>query len=135
MKTYYQSYRFFKTIRLGLPCLVPLLTWLHVSDYTVIFGTLKDDSLKVNSLPLNYCFSHRNVFQNGVNTLSKMVNQFLSKSSKFCIVRTIRIYSNFTSMWSKYLSNNVWRDYRLPMSASAMVMYNIYTRSENHFLQ
>ena len=42
-----------------------------------------------------------------------MVNHFLSKkSSKFCIVRTIRLCSNYTSMWSKYLSNNVWRDFR-----------------------
>ena len=75
---------------------------------TIIFGTLKDDSLKINSLALNNCFSHRNIFQNGINTLSKMVNHFLSKSSKFCIVWTIRFCSNFTIMWSKYLSNNVW---------------------------
>ena len=34
----------------------------------------------------------------------------LSKSSKFCIVR---FCSNFTRMWSKYLSNNVWRDLSL----------------------
>ena len=32
------------------------------------------------------------------------------------------IFFNFTSMWFKYLSNNVWRDFRLPMSASAMVI-------------
>ena len=32
----------------------------------------------------------------------------------------MRFCSNFTSMWSKYLSNNVWREFRLPMSASAM---------------
>ena len=34
---------------------------------------------------------------------------------------TKRFCSNSTSMWSKYLSNNVWRDFRLPMSASAMI--------------
>ena len=40
---------------------------------TVIFGTLKD-SLEINSLALNNCFNYyRNVFQNGVNALSKMV--------------------------------------------------------------
>ena len=39
-------------------------------------------------LTLNNCFSHRNVFQNGVDTLSKMVNHFWSNSSKFSIVRT-----------------------------------------------
>ena len=33
---------------------------------------------------------------------------FLSKNSKFCIVRTMRFPSNFTSMWSKYFSSNVW---------------------------
>ena len=32
----------------------------------VIFGTLKDGSLPINSLALNNCFSCRNVFQNGV---------------------------------------------------------------------
>ena len=46
---------------------------------------------------------------------------FLSKNSKFCIFRTIRFCSNFTSMWSKYVSNNVWRDFQLPMSALATV--------------
>ena len=35
-----------------------------------------------------------------------MVNHFLSYSSKFCTVRPIWFCSNFTSMWSKYLSNN-----------------------------
>ena len=39
----------------------------------------------MNGLESNHRFSHRNVFQNGVNTLSKMVNHFLSKSSKFCV--------------------------------------------------
>ena len=29
--------------------------------------------------------------------------------------------SNFTSMWFKYLANNVWRDFRLSMSASVMI--------------
>ena len=50
-----------------------------------MFVTLKDDSLYINSLASNNCFSHRNVFQNGVNTFLKIVNHL--KSSKFCIVR------------------------------------------------
>ena len=58
---------------------------------------------------------------------SKMVNHFLSISSIFCIVRTIRFCSNFTSMWFKYLSNNVWSDFRLSMSASAMVLHIEYS--------
>ena len=51
-----------------------LLTWLHVR-------TLKGGSLEINSLALTNCFNYRNVFQNGVNILSKMVlkTQFFVK--------------------------------------------------------
>ena len=38
----------------------------------IIFGTLKDSSLKINRLQLNNCFSCRNFMQNGVNALSKI---------------------------------------------------------------
>ena len=47
----------------------------------------------------------------------KKVN-FLSKSSKSYVVWTIRFCSNFTSMWYKHFLRNVWRDFRLPMSAT-----------------
>ena len=57
---------------------------------TVIFGTLKDGSLLINILRSNICFSYRNMFQNGVDALSKIVDVFLSKSSKFYLVRIIR---------------------------------------------
>ena len=57
---------------------------------TVIFGTLKDGSLFINTLASNICFSYRNMFQNGVNALSKIVDAFLSKSSKFYLVWIIR---------------------------------------------
>ena len=50
---------------------------------TVIFWTLKDGSLLINTLASNICFSYRNMFQNGVDALSKIVDAFLSKSSKF----------------------------------------------------
>ena len=72
----------------------------------VIFGTMKDGNLENNRLALNIFFSDRNVYQNGVNTLSEMVLKngfvclfvcffFFVKNSKFCIVRTIRFCSNF----------------------------------------
>ena len=57
---------------------------------TVIFGTLKDGSLLINTLASNICFSYRNMFQNGVDALLKIVDAFLSKSSKFYLVRIIR---------------------------------------------
>ena len=50
---------------------------------TVIFGTLKDGSLLINTLASNICFCYRNMFQNGVDDLPKIVDAFLSKSSKF----------------------------------------------------
>ena len=60
-----------------------------------------------------------------------MVNHILSKSSKFCIIQTIRFCSNFTSMWSKYLSNNVWRDFisngdiKYPIGESSIFAVNL----------
>ena len=44
-----------------------------VQNETIIFGTLEDGSLEINSLTLNTCFSYRNSFQNSVNALSKTV--------------------------------------------------------------
>ena len=40
--------------------------------------------LLINIWGSNSCFSHRNVFQNGVNTFYKTDNHFLPKNSKFC---------------------------------------------------
>ena len=57
---------------------------------TIIFGTLKDGSLLINTLASNICFSYRNIFQNGVDALPKIVDTFLSKMSNFHLVRIIR---------------------------------------------
>ena len=80
-------------------------------------------SLKISILPLNKCFSYRNVLQNGVNAMSKMVLKMalLLKSSNFLSFRTVRFGSNFASMWSKCVSNNVRRDFRLLVSVFATV--------------
>ena len=55
----------------------------YMCRVTVIFGTLKDGSLLINILASNICFSYRNIFQNGIDPLSKIGGAFLSKSSKF----------------------------------------------------
>ena len=47
---------------------------------TVNFGMLKDKNLLINIFASNDCFSDRNVFLNGVDTLSKIDNAFLTKS-------------------------------------------------------
>ena len=91
---------------------------------TINFGTLKDGSLLINTLASNICFSYRNMFQNGVNALSKIVDAFLSKSSKFYLVRIIRKYSNFGSLWHKHSLRNCKWHFRLPMSAFATSKWN-----------
>ena len=58
--------------------------------------------------------------QHFVKTYCKRL-RYLSKSSKFRTVRTIQICLNSNNMWSKCLSNNVWREFRLQMSVLVMV--------------
>ena len=63
------------------------LTCLHVMDYHNFWNlTQKNGSLKAISIPLNSCFSHRNVLQNGDYALSEMLFKkffFFDKSSIF----------------------------------------------------
>ena len=56
----------------------------------IVFGPLKDGSLLINILASNNCLSYRNIFQNGVDSSSKIVDAFLSKGSKFYLVPIIR---------------------------------------------
>ena len=48
----------------------------------LISGTLKDGSLLINMVVSNNCFSYRNIFQNGIDALSKMVEGFFVKKLK-----------------------------------------------------
>ena len=70
------------------------------------------------------CFTYRYRFQNGANNLFKlvyMVNSFLLKSFKSCVVWIIWFCSNFTRSWYKYLSRNYKWYFRLSMLATTMV--------------
>ena len=56
--------------------------------------------------------------------MSKMVSKalrFFVQKLKFCTLLIIRFGSNFTSMKSQYVLNNVLRDFRLAVLAFAMV--------------
>ena len=97
---------------------------------TVIFGTLKDGSLLINTLAFKICFSYRNMFQNGVDALSKIVDAFFSKTSKFYLVRIIWKCSNFASLWHKYLLRNYKWNFRLPMSAFAAAIWNTISKHQ-----
>ena len=102
--------------------------WSDVWDYCN-FGALKFGSfgsLQINCLAWNdNCFSYRNVFQNGVIALSKLVlkHPHIQNKNKNKTNKNIRsVCSNFTSMWYKcFVKQNVWRDFRIPMSALATV--------------
>ena len=97
---------------------------------TIIFGTLKDGSLLIDTLASNICFSYRNMFQNCVDTLSKIVDAFLSKSSKFYLVWIIWECSNFASLWHKHLLRNYKWHFRLPMSAFETAIWNTLSKHQ-----
>ena len=111
--------QFYCNFKLGFTCRI-----------TVIFGTLKDGSFLINILASNFCFSYRNMFQNGVDALSKIVDTFLSKSSKFSLVQIIRKCSNFATMWHKHLLRNYKWHFRLPMSAFATAIWNTLSKHQ-----
>ena len=67
-------------------------------------GTLKDSSLKNNCLALSNCFSYRNVFQNGINALSK--------SSKFCVVVDHTVLFKFHLPCATNFKEMHWRDFQ-----------------------
>ena len=103
----------------------------HTCRTTVIFGSLKDASLQINISASNNCFINGNIFQNSVNTLSKMVNHFLSKSSKFCIL--FGPY-NFVQI-PPACSPNTYHIMYGETSNISISSGNINARSENQFLQ
>ena len=73
--------------------------------------------LNINQL----CMSLKRLPRWRQHFLRKWFIIFCQKSSKFCLIHTKRFCSNFTCIWPKYLSNNVWRDFRLLMLGSIMV--------------
>ena len=75
----------------------------------------------VTILASNNCFSYRNIFQNGVDALPKIVDSFLSKISKYYPVWVKRYGSIFSNLWHKHLLKNYKWHFRLPMSAFATV--------------
>ena len=97
---------------------------------TVIFGKLKDESLLINTLASNICFSYTNMFQNGVDALSKIVDAFLPKCSTFYLVQIIPKCSNFASLWHKHLLGNYKWHFKLLMSAFATAIWNTLSKHQ-----
>ena len=88
---------------------------------TVIFGTLKDRSNLIYISASTNCLSDRNIFQNGVNALSKIGDAFLTNSWRFHLVYIIWLCSNFACLCHKHLLWHYKRNFRLPIPAFATV--------------
>ena len=94
---------------------------LHsINNNHLRFHTMTSKKIVRSYYCLNNCLCHRNLFKNGVNIFSNMVNHFLPKSTNLMHFLPYD-FVQISPIWSKYLSSNVWRDYSLPMSASVMV--------------
>ena len=50
----------------------------YICRITLNFGTLKDRSLSINIFASKNCFADRNIFQNGIDALSKIDEAFLT---------------------------------------------------------
>ena len=61
---------------------------------------MKDSSLKINSLPLTYCFSYKSFLQNGVKSLSKMVKKTLVFVQRQKILNVVTLVSYYLSLFS-----------------------------------
>ena len=69
---------------------------------TVDFGIMKDGSLMRNTRKYHCLFQMQNLFQNGANDISEMVNmacRVFLKRPKFCVVRIVLFCSNFVRLW------------------------------------
>ena len=86
----------------------------------MIFGTLKDGSLKFINLPLINYFSCSNVLQNGAQALSKLVlknSSFCQKHHNFIHFGPYDLVQILPACGLKYVSNYVRRDFSLTVSA------------------
>ena len=52
----------------------------YMCRITVIFGTLKNEIRLINTYAPNNYFTNMNIFQNGINALSKIDDAFLTTS-------------------------------------------------------
>ena len=87
VKTFLKLRRLSVSLRLIGSAMLGVTFTGYTCRTTVIYGTLKDGSLQINGLALNNYFSCRSVFQNGVNTLQKIV---LKKLGFFFFVKNLK---------------------------------------------
>ena len=96
-----------------------ILTWLHMSDYRNFrtLNMLNDGGFKLIVL--------HSTIVSGTETSSKMASTLYQKSR---VLRTIQFCSNSTSMCYKYFERNVWRDFRVSVSALRTVPQKEFLR-------
>ena len=87
----------------------------YIQWYVTIDSTQNAWSVKMWYTRQINCFSYRIVFQNDVKALSKLVLK------NWVFVKKLKIlYISDYMMWSKYLSNDVWRDFTISKSTLAI---------------
>ena len=89
----------------------------YICRITLNFGTLKDGRLLINIFAVSNCFRDRNIFQNDVDSLSKIDDTFLTKSWTLHLIQIIQLCSNFASLWYRNLLWYYKENFRLPMTA------------------
>ena len=109
-----------------LPSLLQLYTRLYLSDYRKFWNPERWWVFWLIFFASNNRFNDRNIFQNGVDALSKVDDAFLTISWRFHFVCIIRLCSNFASSCHKHLLWNYKWNLRLPMSAFATTTRNTY---------
>ena len=118
----FKGYSLFSLKLIGLPCLMQLLLWLHISD----FRTLKDDSMSIYSLTLNDCFSHLKCLPKWWQTFSQNRFWYLFLYIYFFTFEIIRFCSySAGAACTSNTYHSVLGDFRFPISASAFAVKGV----------
>ena len=97
---------------------------------TGIFGTLQDWNLLINILASSNCFSFRNIFQNGVDTKSNIIDVLFCQKAHFSKFRSSENVQLCASLWDKHLLRNYKWHVRLQVSAFATALWNTLSSIE-----
>ena len=97
---------------------------------TIIFGTLKDGSLLINTWASNICFSYRKHVPKWLRRFVKNSWRPFVKNSKFYPVQIIWKCSHFASLSHKHVLRNYKWHFRLSMSAFATAISNTLSKHQ-----
>ena len=68
----------------------------------MMFGTLKDSSLNINSCPLNNCSNYRNVLQNSVNACQIKKKKKQKTKPRLFVIKLRILFISDHRIWFKF---------------------------------